>query len=252
MKSISGKSIIVTGGANGIGQATALLLAENGALVTVADINAVDGEATVKEIKSRGGNAQFIKTDISKADEVQAMVGAAVDAHGKLDGAFNNAAIPNVGRRIHEITIDEWNRCQSINITGTFFCVKYEIEQMLKAGGGSIVNTASVAGLVYVPLTGEYSVSKHGVVGLTKAAAADYGHDNIRVNAVAPGAVRTAMFAKSCEDNPDLEEYCKSVHPIGRFGQPIELAEAAMWLLSDSASFVTGAILPVDGGYTAV
>ncbi|WP_324742316.1 glucose 1-dehydrogenase [Tsuneonella sp. CC-YZS046] len=252
MKSIEGKSLIVTGGSNGIGEAAALLFAENGAKVTVADVNSAEGQDTVEEIVKRGGTAQFIRTDISDPNDVQAMVAAAVSAYGKIDGAFNNAGVPNVGKRLHEVTFEEWQRYHAINLAGTFLCIKYEVEQMLKTGGGAIVNTASVAGLVNVPLTGEYTASKHGVSGLTKAAASDYGHDNIRVNAIAPGAVRTAMFAKSCADNPELEEYCKSVHPIGRFGEPIEEAEAAMWLLSDAASFVTGIVMPVDGGYTAV
>lgn len=252
MKGIAGKSIIVTGGSNGIGEAAAILFAENGAKVTVADVNAEDGEGTISEINKRGGTAQFIRADISNPADVKAMVAAAVSAYGRLDGAFNNAGVPNVGKRLHEVTFEEWQRCHSINLAGTFLCIKYEVEQMLQTGGGVIVNTASVAGLVNVPLTGEYTASKHGVSGLTKAAASDYGHDNIRVNAIAPGAVRTAMFAKSCEDNPQLEEYCNSVHPIGRFGEPIEEAQAAMWLLSDAASFVTGIVMPVDGGYTAV
>lgn len=196
MKSIEGKSLIVTGGSNGIGEAAALLFAENGAKVTVADVNSAEGQDTVEEIVKRGGTAQFIRTDISDPNEVQAMVAAAVSAYGKIDGAFNNAGVPNVGKRLHEVTFEEWQRCHAINLAGTFLCIKYEVEQMLKTGGGAIVNTASVAGLVNVPLTGEYTASKHGVSGLTKAAASDYGHDNIRVNAIAPGAVRTAMFAK--------------------------------------------------------
>lgn len=251
MKSIEGWSIIVTGGANGIGEAAAILFCEHGARVTVADISP-KGQDTVDRIVAAGGTAQFIRTDISQEADVAAMVAAAIGAYGRIDAAFNNSGVPNVGKRLHEVEVAEWDRCHAINLRGTYLCMKYEIAEMLKTGGGAIVNTASVAGLVNVPLTGEYTASKHGVSGLTKAAASDYGHDNIRVNAIAPGAVRTAMFAKSCADNPELESYCASVHPIGRFGEPIEEAEAAMWLLSPSASFVTGIIMPVDGGYTAV
>lgn len=251
MRSIEGKSIIVTGAANGIGEAAAILFAENGARVTAADIND-RGAEVVEKIRAAGGTAQFIRTDVAREEDVKAMIAAAMAAYGRIDGAFNNGGVPNVGKKLHEVDFSEWQRCHAINLAGVFLCMKYEIAEMLKTGGGAIVNTASVAGLVNVPLCAEYTASKHGVSGITKAAASDYGHDNIRVNAIAPGAVRTAMFAKSCEDNPNLEEYCAQVHPIGRFGEPIEQAEAAMWLLSDSASFVTGIVMPVDGGYTAV
>lgn len=252
MKGVSEKSIIVTGGADGIGAATARLLASLGARVTIADVNEDKGIETTQGIKSEGGQAQFVRTDIADEASVKAMVAAAVSTYGRLDGAFNNAAIPNTGKRLHEVSFAEWQRCHSINLSGTFLCLKYEIEQMLKSGGGAIVNTSSTAGLVYVPLTAEYSASKHGVSGLTKAAASDYGHDNIRVNAIAPAAVRTAMYAKFAATNPQFEEQCAALHPIGRASAPTEQAEAVAWLLSDAASFVTGIIMPVDGGYTAV
>jgi 2,5-dichloro-2,5-cyclohexadiene-1,4-diol dehydrogenase 1 len=252
MKGISDKSIIVTGGSDGIGAATAKLLASLGARVTIADVNESKGTETTQAINSSGGKAQFVRTDIADEASVKAMVAAAVRTYGRLDGAFNNAAIPNTGKRLHEISFAEWQRCQSINLTGTFLCLKYEIEQMLTSGGGAIVNTSSIAGLVYTPMTAEYSSSKHGVSGLTKAAASDYGHDSIRVNAIAPAAVRTAMYARFAETNPQFEAQCAALHPIGRASMPEEQAEAVAWLLSDAASFVTGIIMPVDGGYTAV
>lgn len=252
LKGIKGKSIIVTGGSSGIGQAAAFLFTENGAKVTIADVNGEDGESTVAEIGRRGGEAQFVRTEISNASEVEAMVQKAVARYGRLDGAFNNAGIPNAGKRLHELNEKDYLHCLAVNLNGVFYCLKYEIAQMLKTGGGAIVNTASVAGLICVPGTVEYTTSKHGLVGLTKAAAVDYGQDGIRVNAIAPGTVDTPLFRKGCEINPSLEEYCKKVHPIGRFSQSIEQAQTAMWLLSDAASFVTGAIVPVDGGYTAI
>lgn len=251
MKSIENFSIIVTGAASGIGEAAAVLFAEHGARITLADISE-KGQAVADRIVAAGGAAQFVRTDTSDEGQVQAMVAAAVSRYGRLDGAFNNAGVPNVGKKLHEVDLAEWDRCQAINVRGTFLCMKYEIRAMLGTGGGAIVNTASVAGLVNVPMTAEYTASKHGVSGLTKAGASDYGHDNIRVNAIAPGAVRTAMFAKSCEIVSNFEEICAAAHPIGRFGEAIEEAEAAMWLLSPSASFVTGIVMPVDGGYTAV
>ena len=252
MKGIRGKSIIITGGSDGIGAATACLLASHGALLTIGDINVPDGEKIIQRIVDEGGIAQFLRTDISNEADVQAMIAAAASKYGRLDGAFNNAAIPNTGKRLHEVSTEEWQKCQSINFTGTFFCLKYEITEMLKTGGGAIVNTSSIAGLVNVPLTAEYTASKHGVSGLTKAAASDYGHDNIRINAIAPASVRTAMYAKFAKTNPQFEEQCAALHPIGRPSEPSEQAEAVVWLLSDAASFVTGIVMPVDGGYTAV
>lgn len=252
MKGIADKSIIITGASSGIGYAAALLFAENGALLTLADRDAAGGEKILAAVVAQGGTAQFVQTDIASPEAVRKMVDQAVTKFGRLDRAFNNAGIPNVGKRVHELEVDEWRRMIDINLTGTFLCIKYEVEAMLRTGGGAIVNTCSVGGLVHVPGTSEYTAAKHGVSGLTKAAAVDYGHDNIRINSIAPGTVYTELFRKACEVNPALADYCKGIHPIGRFSQPEEQAEAAMWLLSDAASFVTGTVMPVDGGYTAV
>jgi 2,5-dichloro-2,5-cyclohexadiene-1,4-diol dehydrogenase 1 len=252
MQGITGKSVIVTGGSDGIGRAAAMLLATHGARITIGDVNVEDGKAVVEMIRAAGGDACFSRCDISDEEDVRNLVDLAVATFGSLNGAFNNAGVPLVSKRVHELSLSDWRKCLSINLDGTFLCIKYEVEQMLKFGGGAIVNTASIASFVNVPFGSEYVASKHGVAGLTKAAACDYGHDNIRVNAVAPGSVQTKMLQRAFDDNPDFEAYCNDQHPIGRFAQPNEIAEAVLWLLSDASSFVTGAILPVDGGFIAV
>ncbi len=252
MKGINGRSIIVTGGASGIGEAAVRLLAENGAKVTIADLSEPAGNALADELTRRGQTVQFVRTDIASEADVVAMVDAAVSVYGQLDGAFNNAAVPNLGRPLADITLAEFTRCQTINVTGTFLCLKYEINALLKVGGGSIVNTSSTCGLVNVPMTAEYTTSKHAVSGMTKAAASDYGPSNIRVNAIAPSATRTPMYEGYRQTNPNFDAQVAALHLLRRASDPIEQAEAAVWLLSDAASFVTGVILPTDGGYTAV
>lgn len=252
MKGITGRSIIVTGGASGIGEAAVRLLAENGAKVTIADLSADKGQALAAELVGAGGTVQFVRTDISAERDVIAMVDAAVAAYGRLDGAFNNAAVPNLGRPMADITLEEFSRCQNINLVGTFLCMKYEILALLKTGGGAIVNTSSTCGLVNVPMTSEYTASKHGVSGLTKAAAGDYGEHNIRVNAIAPSSTRTPMYEGYRETNPNFDAHVADLHLLGRASDPIEQAAPAVFLLSDAASFITGTILATDGGYTAV
>jgi 2,5-dichloro-2,5-cyclohexadiene-1,4-diol dehydrogenase 1 len=252
MKCLEDKSIIVTGAASGIGRAAAMLFAANGARVMAADINEVGGLETVNGVAAAGGQALFKRADISREADVRALVDATVGAFGRLDGAFNNAGIVNLCKDLHEITLEEFERCQVINLTGTFLCMKYEIDAMLETGGGAIVNTASAAGLVGFSRSSEYAASKGGIIALTRAAALDYGTRGIRVNSIAPGAVLTPMVQKNIDDNPGVEEFLKTAHPIGRFSQPIEQGQAAMWLLSDLSSFVTGVCLPVDGGFTSV
>ena len=243
MAKVNDKAIIVTGGGSGVGRAAALLLTADGARVMVADTNEAGGRETVKLCERAGGVARFIRTDIASEAEVQKMVEATVAAFGRLDGAFNNAAIPQISKLIHEMPLAEWQCALDVNLTGTFLCIKHEVQAMLATGGGSIVNTASAAGATAFPMAAEYVSSKHAVVGLTKAAAVDYGKLGIRVNAILPGA-----FA----EDPNLEPYLNSVHPIGRFSEPEEIAAAAVWLLSDDASFVHGSSLSVDGGYIAM
>ncbi|MEC3768820.1 SDR family NAD(P)-dependent oxidoreductase [Cupriavidus sp. SS-3] len=251
IKGIEGQSMIVTGGASGIGEAAVRLLAANGALLTIADRGA-NGEALAKELTDAGLRAQFVETDISSEADVMAMVEAAVRSYGRLDGAFNNAGVPNAGKLLAELTEEDFRRCHDVNVIGTFLCMKHEILAMLKTGGGAIVNCSSIHGLIYTARAAEYTASKHAITGMTKAAAADYGLQNIRVNAIAPSSTRTPMYLHYLKTKPDHEARVNGLHLLGRASEPIEQAQAAMWLLSDAASFVTGVTLPVDGGYTAV
>lgn len=247
---MTARTIIMTGAGSGIGRAAALLAARGGDAVVVADVNEDGGEQTVAAIRDNGGTASFIRTDIAQEADVQAMVQHALSRYGQLDGAFNNAAIPQCAKPVHEITLAEWQRNIDINLTGTFLCMKYEIAAMLETGGGAIVNTSSGAGLVGFRMGGEYTASKHGVVGLTRSAALDYAALGIRINAIAPGGVRTPTVTACFAADPTLEAHATAMHPIGRLAEPEELADAAIWLLSDRSSYVTGACLAVDGGYT--
>lgn len=250
MRGIAGRSYLVTGAASGIGEAIARLLGSCGAKVTLADVNVEGGEAVTRDLRAQGQEAQFVCADISSESDVIAMVAAAVDRYGRLDGAVNNAGVPNLGKTLVELSVAEWKRCHEINVMGTFLCLKHEIRQMLGSGGGSIVNTSSVCGLVFVPTTCEYTASKHAVTGLTKAAAAEYGGHNIRVNAFAPSTTRTPLYHKFIGQHPEYLAIVEATHPLRRASEPAEQAEAAVWLLSDAASYVTGVTLPVDGGYT--
>ena len=243
---LEGKVALVTGGASGIGRSTALVFAREGAKVVVADVVAEGGEDTARLIKETGEDAIFVKCDVSKAADVEAMVKKAVDTYGCLDCAFNNAGV-GVMKSTVDCTEEEWDHVISVNLKGVWLCMKYEIIQMLKQGSGVIVNTSSVLGLIGTQNYAPYIASKHGVVGLTKAAAMDCAHAGIRVNAVCPGSVLTPMFEPVLAD-PQLEDAIKKMHPLGRFAKPEEIAEAVIWLCSDAASFVTGAALPVDGG----
>lgn len=249
--SLSGRIIIVTGGGSGIGQAAAVLFAQRGASVMVADVNETGGRKTVAAIEGNGGRADFLRSDISQESEVEALVKATVARFGGLNGAFNNAGMNVSSVRLAETSLENWRKVIEVNLTGVFLCLKHQIAYMELHGGGSIVNTASGAGLVGIVNSSGYVASKHGVVGLTRAAAIDYATKGIRVNAVAPGGTETPMVAMALE-NPEVAAALTAGHPIGRLGQPGEIAEAAAWLLSDAASFVTGVILPVDGGYTMV
>lgn len=250
MPGIQGCSVIVTGGASGIGEAAARLFAENGARVTIADVSTGAGEQLARELVDKGWTAQFVTADVTDEDQVAAMVTAAVSAYGRLDGAFNNAGVPNNGKTVAELTRAEFDRVFAINVTGPFLCMKHEIPAMIRAGGGAIVNTASVGSFIYIPKAAEYTASKHALAGLTKAAAAEYGEHGIRVNAIGPSTAKTPMYLEYLTLNPDYEQTVAAAHALRRGSEPVEQAEAAMWLLSDSASFVTGVTLAVDGGYT--
>lgn len=248
---LDGKIALVTGGGSGIGQATALIFAREGAKVVVADVLVEGGEATVSQIKKGGGDAVFVKTDVSQDAEVEALVQKAVATYGRLDCAFNNAGIAGAAARTADYTQKQWDRVIGINLTGVWLCMKYEIAQMVKQGGGAIVNTASVAGLVGFRHGPAYVAAKHGVVGLTKTAALEYAKANIRVNAVCPGVINTPMFEKGLQIDPRIADTMAAREPIGRLGKPEEIAEAVVWLCSEAASFVTGLPMAVDGGWVA-
>lgn len=248
---LQGKVALVTGASTGIGKASSLAFAREGATVVVSDINVDGGEETARLIGDSGGKAFFFEADVSKEDHVEALVSRTVEAYGRLDCAFNNAGIAGaIGTSCHEYPDDSWERVMAVNLKGVWLCMKHEIPQMLKQGGGAIVNTASIWGLVGAPGASAYVASKHGVVGLTRAAALEYAPHGIRINAVNPGTIRTPILAPFIAAIPDFESLMTARHPIGRIGMPEEVAEAVTWLCSDAASFVIGQNLPVDGGYT--
>ncbi len=251
-QTFSGKSILVTGAAGGIGRAAAIAFAREGGRVAAVDMDAMGGEETVALIRQTGGDAFFIKADISQAAQVEAMVDRVVTNFGVLDCAFNNAGIEIEHLPLADADEATFDRLMSVNVKGVWLCMKHEIRQMLKQGGGAIVNTASVAGLVGAPLQPLYAASKHAVVGMSKTAAAEYGRAGIRINTVCPGIIRTAMLDRALEREPRREKGIVKVHPIGRLGEAEEIANAALWLCSPAASFVTGHQLAVDGGLTAV
>jgi len=248
---LTGKIALVTGASSGIGRAAALAFAREGAKVVAADVTVEGGEETVSLIKKTGGEAIFVKTNVANASEVEAMVNAAVSTYGRLDCAYNNAGISGKSQSIVDTTEENWDRIIAINLTGVWLCMKYEIPAMLKNGGGAIVNTASDAGLAGVKRLGAYVASKHGVVGLTKTAALECAKNGIRVNAVCPGPIETPMLMKGTDRFPQMIPKMIQAQPNGRLGKPEEIAEAAVWLCSDAASFVTGLAMPVDGGYMA-
>ena len=252
MDSFAGKVALVTGGGAGIGRQHALMFAAQGASVVVADRAAADGGETAELIRSQGGNAVFVETDVTKATDAKAMVETAVSTYGGLDCAVNSAGTSTpVRTRTHDYDEAEWARVMDVNVTGVWLSMKYEIEQMLVRGGGAIVNLSSIYGLVAAAGTAAYTASKHAVAGLTKTAALDYAARNIRVNALSPGYTRTQLVEGVIAANPQIVDWFKERTPLGRMGKPVEIAEAGVWLCSDAASFLTGVILPVDGGVVA-
>ncbi|MGH6980724.1 MAG: glucose 1-dehydrogenase [Stellaceae bacterium] len=249
-KRFDGKSILVTGAASGIGRATALAFGAEGGRVTVVDRSDKDGEAAAKAIRDSGGAAIFFKADVSKAADCRAMVEAAVAAHGGLACAFNNAGIERHGYLTADIEESSWNEVIAVNLNGVFLSMKYEIPEMLKHGGGAIVNTASVGGVVGNPGLGAYCAAKHGVIGITKVAALEYVAQGVRINALCPGGTATPML-KNWFQEPGVEEHVKALHPIGRWADPSEQAKAVLFLCSDDASYMAGHSLIVDGAMTA-
>lgn len=248
---LEGKVALVTGGGSGIGRATALVFAREGAKVVVADVLTEGGEGTVSRIRDAGGKAIFVKTDVSKATEVMALVDSAVSTYGRLDCAFNNAGIEGNMAPTADCTEDNWDRVIDINLKGVWLCMKYEIPEMIKQGDGAIVNTASVAGLVGFQGSPAYCASKGGVIQLTKTAALEYATKGVRINAVCPGIIRTPMVERVTSGKPEVEAQFAALEPVGRMGAPGEVAEAVVWLCSDAASFVTGHPMVVDGGFVA-
>lgn len=246
----SNRSVLVTGAGSGIGRATSQLFATEGARVAVVDQNEADAEKTAALIKNSGGEAIAIAADVSLEADCRRMVERAVAAHGKLNIAFNNAGVGASGFAVADEEEIAFSRLIAVNLKGVFLSMKYEIPAMLAAGGGAIVNTASVAGLVGERGIGAYAASKHGVVGLTRTAALDYIGRGIRINAVCPGATRTRILADWFQD-PKVEQFILSRHPIGRIAEPEEIGRAVLFLASDDASFVVGQALAVDGGLTA-
>lgn len=249
-----GKVAIVTGASSGIGRATALAFAARGAKVVVADVDAKGGEATVDQIKESAVEAVFVKTDVSRSEDVQGLVRKTVETYGRLDYALNNAGVNRgIGVPTADYKEEDWDIVQSVNLKGVWLCMKYEIQQMLKQGGkGSIVNTASISGLSAHPADPAYVSSKFGCVGLTKTAALEYAKTNIRINCVCPGPVKTGLFDRVEEAIPGASEGARDMVPMGRVGEPEEVAEAVMWLCSDGASFVTALAMSVDGGEAAL
>ncbi len=253
-KILEGKSVLVTGAGGGIGAAAALVLGNAGAKLVLSDIADSEGEAAAAAVRDAGGEAVFVKADLGSEAEIKALVGAAVETYGKLDGAFNNAGVEQRNKPLDQLTLEEWELAIRIDLTAVFLCIKHQVQAMLKTGGGAIVNTASSLGQVGLAGAGEYVAAKHGVIGLTRSAGADYGPQGIRVNAILPGITMTPMISRLSND-PQLSavfDGLRSRHSMGRFGQPDEIGQAVKWMLSDEASFVNGAAIAVDGGYLSI
>lgn len=245
----TGKVAIITGAGSGLGQAAALKLAEKGASIVVVDLVEATGQETVKQIEALGGKAIFVQADVSKAVDVENYVKKTVEEFGRIDMFFNNAGISGV--KLIEHTIEQFDQIIDINLRSVFYGLKYVITEMLKTGGGAILNTASTAGIVGVQAVAPYAATKHGVVGLTRTAAIEYGKDNIRVNAIAPGTIETPMVVQFGKDNPEVFKATVDSIPSGRLGKPEEIANLVAFLLGDEAPYINGAVYPIDGAVTA-
>lgn len=245
-----GKVALITGGSSGIGRATAIAFAKQGAKVVIASRRIQESEETVQLIRNAGGEAFFVRTDVSQEADVKTMVEKTIEIYGRLDYAFNNAGIDQLPTPLTEQTEETFDQIININLKGVWLSMKYEIHQMLKTGGGAIVNTASIGGLIGVPGIPIYIASKHAVLGLTKAVALEYIKSGIRINAISPGTVITDLFERSLGKDPQMKQKIMEMHPIGRAGTAEEIASAVLWLCSEGAGFTVGQSLTVDGGFT--
>lgn len=250
MTLFDGKVAIVTGGGSGIGQAACHLYAREGARVVVSDIDEKGGNETCRAIQEMDGEAIFVRADVSQPGDCQALVDATLEKYGRLDIAFNNAGIGGEANPTGEYSIEGWQKVIEINLSGVFYCMRYEIPAMLKTAGGAIVNMASILGMAGFSKSPAYVAAKHGVIGLTRTAAIEYAQQGLRINSVGPAFIQTPLIS-GLEQDSQVRDYLISLHPVGRLGKPQEVAELVIWLSSEKASFVTGAYYEVDGGYLA-
>jgi NAD(P)-dependent dehydrogenase (short-subunit alcohol dehydrogenase family) len=244
------KVALITGGTTGIGRDTAILFAKNGAKVVISGRRETEGNETISLVRAAGGDGLFVKSDVSKSADIQSLIQKTIEKFGRLDLAFNNAGVEGQWKPIIEQSEEDWDSVIDINLKGVWLCLKYEIQQMLKQGSGAIVNMSSVAGLMGAAGAAVYVASKHGVIGLTRTAALECAAKGIRVNAVCPAVIETAMAERAFAD-PEVNKSILAQHPIGRFGKPMEIAEAVLWLCSDKSSFMTGHYIVLDGGMRA-